>query len=154
MGEGAHRLNGIAHQRVQHVVAGRYDVSVQEQEIGAGRVYLRGEPAVLFHLHVRVVEHRETAAGSAVVEGSGAFPRAGVGRAELGVAGVGVVLDIEAAQAVFEVLARLEAVYGYAVQAAEDAPSGEGVVQLCAVFKLHVCLPRHLAGPEDGELCF
>ena len=130
MGEGAHRLDGVAHQRVQHVVAGRYDVSVQEQEIGTGRVYLRRKPAVLFHLHVGVVEDRETAAGSAVVEGSGAFPRADVGSPELGVAGVGVVFDIEAAQAVFEVLARLEAVYGYAMQAAKDAPAGEGVVQL------------------------
>ena len=154
MGEGSHRLNGVAHQRVQHVVAGRHDVSVQEQEIGRCGINLRSERLVPLRPHVDIVEHRETAAGSAVVEGSGALPRADIRGAELGVAGVGVVLDIEAAQAVFEVLARLEAVYGYAVQAAEDAPSGEGVVQLCAVFKLHVCLPRHLAGPEDGELCF
>ena len=150
----ADRLDGIAHQRIQHVVAGRYDVAVQEEEVGRGGVHLGSQLPVLIDLHVDVVEDGEAAGFRLIIKGFHLLPRAGVGGAELGVAGVGIVLDVLPVQAVFDHLTGLEAVHGNTVQPAEDAPSGEGVIERATVLKFDESRAGNLTGPKDGHPVF
>ena len=81
----------------------------------------------------------------------GLVPGALIGAPELGVAGVGIVLDIDPADAVFHGLTGLQALQDHMVQAAEDATAGEDVVDLGPALQLYVGHARDFAGPQDRK---
>ena len=150
-GKVAERFDGIMDQGVQHIVPGRRDIAVQEQEIGRCGIHLRGEGFVPGRPHVDVIEHRESALGILRVEGADGVPFPFVEILELRIPRIGIVHKFLPAHAVPEDRTGLEPVDPDAVQAVEDAPACIGFPNLRAVGEFDIGHPRHVACPEDGD---
>ena len=152
--EGPQRLDLIMHEVVQVVISRRGDVPVQEEEVRMGGVHLCGQGGVVRGLHVDVVEHGEAAFARLAVESAHAVPRALVGAFEDRLAGVGVILEVHAADAVTDDRPGRQAVQPDAVQALEDAPSRKGLELDRPVRQLDIGHAGFLADPQDIDGIF